>query len=351
MHDIIICLFGDYYKDDRILKKADTLSKRYSVKVITVTRNKYKRIDYIKKNLVIENIHAGFIKRYYIKYFGYLFWRKIVKKNQAKVYDCNDPDTMLAGYFAKKYWNSKIIYDSHELWSDFFQKFHTTLKTFYSFFNSKISYYYERLFIKQFDRVITINEPIMNVLKKRYNYENIHLIYNFFSYIDIEMNKERQNSIVFIGRFQIGAEEILKTIHERTNLKPVVIGFKGNYKEIDYKGFLSKPEYLKELRKHKIGLFSYEVKSKNIFYATPNKVFQYLQSYLPLVIHNILGMRHFKKYKFGEFYKINDMDDLVLKVNKILENYDYYLNNIKKCKYELSWENQEKRLLRLYKFV
>jgi len=272
-----------------------------------------------------------------------------VKSNEARVYDCNDPETMLAGIYAKKYFNAKIIYDTHELWSDFFEIEENIIKTIYSFLNSKIVYLYETFLIKRFDTVITINEPIKKIIKKRYKLNQIHVIYNFFNYIDLDKNIKKKDSIVFIGRFRMGIEELLLKIKKRTNLEPVIIGFKGNYNEIDYKGFLNKKEYLEELQKNKIGIFSYDIKSKNIFLATPNKIFQYFQSNLPVVVMNILGLRYFKKYKFGEFYRINDEEDLILKINKILNNYDFYLDNIEKYKHELSWENQEEYVLKLYR--
>jgi len=351
MFDIIICLFGTYYKDSRIIKKANSLSKRYSVKVISVTRDKpKKRLDYIKDNLVIENIYAGFLKRYYIKYFGFLFWKNLVKKNMAKVYDCNDPDTLLAGYYAKKIWNSKLIYDSHELWSQFFQKHATIIKTAYSFLNSKLMHFYEKLYIKRFDRILAVNKIIKESIKKNYNLNNVYTLFNYVNYMDIKTEVKRQNTIVYFGLFQVGAENYLLSVQKNTDLKPVVIGFDGNHKEIDYKGFLNEKEYTKELLKSKIGFFAFNLQSKNNYFATPNKVFQYLQLNLPVLTVDIPGMISFKKYKFGEFFDPNDEKDLVLKVNKILDNYDYYLNNIKKCKYELSWDNQEKTLLGIYKF-
>lgn len=347
---MVICLYGDYHNDDRILKKAGSLSKFFDVTIISVTKKRYPKIEDVSKNLHIKNIFIkNKIESYIVRYFNSGFWKKIVKENPADIYDCNDPDTMMAGVYAKKYWKSKIVYDAHELWSDVAEKQKTWIKTIYSFISSKILYYlYEKQFIKKFNVVITVNDCIKTVLKNRYKLSNIEIIYNY-SNADLIKSKNKKESVVFIGGHRLGVEEQLLKIKKNCNLEPIIIGFVGDNPEINYLGFLKKEEYRKELRSHKIGLFSYDVNCKNTYYATPNKIFQYLQAEVPIIAIDTPGTEFIKKNHIGETFKINNDADLINKTNKILKNYESYIKNIQKHKFELSWENQEKKLIKIYK--
>lgn len=352
MKKLVMCLYGDYHTDDRILKKANSLSKIYNVTVISVNKKSYPLEEKISNNLSIKNIFIrNVLESYIVRYFNHGFWKKIVKDNPADIYDCNDPDTMMAGIYAKKYWGSKIIYDSHELWSDIFEKKSTTVKTIYAFISTKILYYiYEKPNIKQFDRIITVNNSIKQIIKKNYDLNNIYVIYNFSNYDPI-LSKKKKPFVVYIGGHRNGVESTLIYIAKHTRLQPVIIGFTGKYKEIDYLGFLKKEEYRKKLRECKIGLFSYDINnSKNTYLATPNKIFQYIQGNVPIITFKTPGTEFLKKYKICELYAIGDYNDLIVKINKILNNYDDYIKQIRKYKYELSWECQEPNLLKIYSF-
>lgn len=348
---MVICLYGDYHNDDRILKKAGSLSKFFDVTIISVTKKRYPKIEDVSKSLHIKNIFIkNKIESYIVRYFNSGFWKKIVKENPADIYDCNDPDTMMAGIYAKKYWKSKIVYDAHELWSDVFEKKSTIIKTIYAFISTKILYYiYEKPNIKLFDKIITVNIPIKKILENRFGLDNIFVIYNFSNY-DCFLLKKKKEYIVYIGGHRFGIEDTLVYVSENIRLTPLIIGFNGNYKEIEYLGFLTKEQYRKKLRECKIGLFSYDLNnSRNTYLATPNKIFQYIQGTVPVITFKTPGTKFLEKYNVGETYKIGDFNDLIIKINKILNNYEFYIDNINKYKKELSWENQEKKLIKIYK--
>ena len=183
---------------------------------------------------------------------------------------------------------------------------------------------------------------------KRYKLSNVEIIYNY-SNVDLSESRKKKSSIVFIGGSRLGVEDQLINISEKCNLQPVIIGFQGSKPGIIYLGFLKKEKYRTELKSHKLGLFSYEVNCKNTYLATPNKIFQYLQAEIPIISIDTPGTKIITKYNIGEVFEIKNDIDLRNKVNKILNNYDYYIKNIKKCKQELSWENQENKLIEIYK--
>ncbi|MDD4439889.1 MAG: glycosyltransferase [Tissierellia bacterium] len=353
MKRVVICLFGDYHTDDRVLKKAESLSKKFKVTVISVNKKNYPLEEKISNNLHIKNkFIKNKLKRHFIRFCNFWFWKQIVKENPADIYDCNDPDTIMAGIYAKKYYNSKIVYDAHELWSDVAEKQKTVIKTMYSFISSNILYwFYERPFIKKYNAVITVNESIKSILKKRYNLTNIFVIYNYSNYDAITGVKNKDNTLVFIGGYRLGVEKQLLKITEKCNLDPMIIGFNGNHPEIKYLGFLDKQKYRKLLRKNKLGFCSYDVNCKSTYYATPNKLFQYLQAEVPIIAIKTPGTKIINEYEIGETYKIEDENDLITKINLILKNYDKYLRNIKKYKFELSWEYQEHSLLKIYEQI
>jgi glycosyltransferase involved in cell wall biosynthesis len=331
MKKIIICVCNDIEKDDRVLKKAMSLSTIYDVKVISIVTKKpnKNKINFKIKNVTINKIYLNKYNRYLKKHIlSSFFWKRIVKKNSADIYDCNDPDTIMAGIWAKKLYDSKIIYDSHEYWKDKYPK--NNLKNIFNYYrlSKTLYYFYEKPFIKYFDKVITVSDKIKEKLIENYKLDEkkVVVIYNFLNYFKLKKIKKENKVCFFGGSNRASIDENLTTIYNKFNLKPLLVGFKGNNPDFEYTGFLSKDDYVKKIATSKIALLTNNTNCLNVIYATPNKLFVYLQSEVPMIGYDLPGLNLIKKYKIGELCN-NSKKDLIEKTKTILNNYDYYINN------------------------
>jgi len=350
MKTLNIIFFGDYFAEERVLKKSKTLSQYFKIKVIAITSKFENKILKVNDNLIIENIYINpKLKILYKTIFNNYLLSKIVKKNPAEIYECHDPVTIFAGICAKNKFNSKIIYDSHELWVGVGSKQENIFKTIYSKILGKIMFLLEKKYIQNFDNVIVVNKSICEIYAKLYNLKKIDYIYNYSNFDEFNGCTNKKESIVFIGKNRPFVEDKL-TLAKKLKLSPVVMGFKGKYKDIEYMGLLTKEEYTRELRKQKIGLNFYSADSKSLYYSLPNKLFQYIQAEVPIISADLPEQKFIKKEGFGEFFNGSDEDflnKLELMLNK--DNYSKYIKNLKTKKYKYSWENQKNKLIKIYR--
>ena len=95
-------------------------------------------------------------------------WR-IVKNEPADVYHSHDLTTLPVGYMAKRRTGGKLVYDSHELYTEL----HYIRRIDQSIFRWR-----ERRLIHRTDAVITVNEFIAKELSKRYDIDMPNVVRN-----------------------------------------------------------------------------------------------------------------------------------------------------------------------------
>lgn len=351
MKKIIIFVANNYTFDSRVQRESLSLSKKYDVVVWGLTNSKKdKPVEKINSHLTIKRKYVSWpISNIFIILFGQKIFKKLVEKDKGDIYHCNDPDTMIAGVYAKKIYNSKIIYDSHELWSNISHR-HSFIARIYSYVYSKMYYFLERKYVKYFDKIITVSEPIKRILEKRYH-KSVKLIYNKENYIKIK-NINKQDKAVYVGKIRTKVLYFSSLLADKLNFNVNIFGFKKyNYdNNINFFGKIDPKLFVKYMPYYKLGLCIYGKDSKSVYLTTPNKLFQYLQYEIPIIAPDYPGLKLIDDFKIGETFNINDDFDFIIKAQKIINNFDFYLKNIQKIKKKMSWESQEKELFKIYKF-
>jgi glycosyltransferase involved in cell wall biosynthesis len=271
------------------------------------------------------------------------------------MYDCNDPDTLCAGVFAKEKYNSKILYDSHEFWQGTRRKEYNLLYTIYSYIGNTIQYHREKSLVHNVDGITTVSESIANILRYKYNkpvcvIENRATL-NKYRIGNYENTKIPSANAVFFGaKIRPGTIDTLLAL-KKEGFKPMIIGDYSNDKltdlGIECLGFLDKDSYQKELAKSCVAVLDFEVTCDNIKYCLPNKLFEYIQAGIPIIANDRLFdvSRFIKDKKIGVVCNVYNIKD---KIREIITEYHKYRHNINNISYEYSWENQEKQLLSYY---
>jgi len=346
MLKMCVVVANNYTYDSRVQRIAKTYSKKYNVTVLALTNS--------KSDIFEEKFSPQLkIKRYYVKWplknlFILLFGQNLLKKlsliENADIYHCCDPDTMIAGVIAKNKFKSKIIYDSHELWSNISHN-QNLISRVYSFVYSKLYYVLEIFYISKFDKVITVSEPIKHVLQKRYKLKDIIVVENRCEYIPPLKNKIFNPLCVYIGAERTDVLKFAKIIKNKFNWNSKMLGFKKNkIQGILFRGKIHPCKFKKELKDCSVGLCIYGKDSKSVYFTIPNKLFQYVQYELPIIAPNYPGLQKIKKYNVGVLY--NDDEDFLFKFKHLIDNYDFYKSNILKYKYFLSWEFEKQKILK-----
>jgi glycosyltransferase involved in cell wall biosynthesis len=101
------------------------------------------------------------------------------------------------------------------------------------------------------------------------------------------------------------------------------------------------------------GVHFMENTCKNHDYAMPNKLFDYFMGGLPVIVSNLKEMSNFvKKHDVGyviDLEQSNQAVDIIKNINK--DSKKKFTDNVKKVSKEYTWEEQEKKLVKLYKSI
>lgn len=371
-------ILGNSFKNDiRVLKEARTLVQNgYEVEVLAWDREnefldrEYDEIDGIKIKRFFPKAKYGSGKKQIFSFIKFIFEvRDYLKNKDFNYLHCHDLDGLIVGFFCKTK-NNKLVYDSHE--------FFTGYKGIY--INKKI-YFLEKILMKKVDKIISVSESICKKLQEIYNLEELPtLIRNIPYYYE---NSKKKNLLrkefnisgdkiilLYQGGFSKGRgiEKIIESLKYLPEKYILVLIGKGNLKDeilkliqennlqgrVYIKNFVSNEKLLQYTNSADIGIYFMQKTSLNHWYALPNKLFEFIQGELPIICSNFPDMKNIvKKYRIGESVDYNNQEELINKIQTIFlrNNSINYLENLKITKKDLCWENEEKKLLELYKKI
>ncbi|WP_102400024.1 glycosyltransferase family 4 protein [Haloimpatiens massiliensis] len=385
MSKVLMIVQNDFVNDSRIIKEASILAKNgYDVKVLALHNNdlleqeciqgfKVKRIKLYTRNRLGKNEFIQAIK--------YLEFKKKCKEEALSflpdIVHCHDVYTLPIGEEIvkkiRKIKNVKFVYDSHELWPEASNNLSMPkiLLNIQNMIEGKI--------IRKCDKVITVSESIVNYLKEKYNLGEYPVLLRNIPYkhssienrklFHKELNIEENKKIVIyqgvIGSGR-GIENLIKAM-KYTN-ENIVLVLLGNGNKVDeYKNIVIKNELQNKIYFHEavdpsvlikytssadLGMSMIMNICLSYYYSLPNKMFEYIQSEIPVICSNYPDMSEIiSKYNVGEVANADSYNDIAESINKILSDEDIcqiYKNNCKLAKKQLNWEEESKKLINLY---
>jgi glycosyltransferase involved in cell wall biosynthesis len=346
--------------DSRIFDKmCKSLSKKYNVNLIVADG----KGNEIKENINIFDVGKSLNRKDRILNTTKKVFKKAIEID-ARIYHLHDPELIPIGLKLKKL-GKKVIFDSHEdipkqiLAKHYLSNF---TKKLLSFFYSK----YEIYALKKFNYVITatpfIKEKFIKAGIKSEDINNFPIIDDFLKLSP----KFNNNTFCYVGTLYEtrGIEEIVKAI-EKVDGKLIIAGkfydkeyerkiknLKG-WKKVDFRGFVNKYEILKILENSIAGLVTLHP-TPSYLEAYPVKMFEYMASGIGVISSDFTL---YKKLLNGNGFLVNPLD-----VNEIRDAMQYCINNkekIKKmglearklAKEKYNWENEEKKLFKVYEEV
>ena len=354
---IIVSVTNDISTDQRVEKVCNTLYNN-GYEVLLIGRKNINSRP-INRKYRIKRINTLFKKSFffYLEFNLKLLFKLLFSKKNILL--SNDLDTLPANYMVSIIQRKKLVYDSHELFPEipelvdrpFVKNFWTGL---------------EKIMLPKLKNTYTVCNSIANYYNNKY-LTNFKTIKNLPIKKEVEVHQfpfdsKNKKIILYQGAINIGRglELIINTMSYLDNCLLVIIGNGDIYdklkkdvvvKNLNHKiYFLGKKSPI-DLRKltplADLGISIEEDLGLNYRFALPNKIFDYVQAEIPVLVSDLPEMKKvIVEHKVGEIVAHRIPQKLAIQINSIFEK--DYSKALKKAKDKLIWENQEKELLSIF---
>jgi len=373
MIDILHIVLNNYRNDNRVRRAAEVgVNLGFNVSIFALSDDKKTSITdesgVIVTRIFLKTRDFSKIKIIQLLKFFELLFRIIYlgKKINPKLVHAHDLDGLLIGFFVAKLTKSKLIYDSHEYWSDsgIFGKNKFMLE-FISFV--------ENILIKKADTVITVSDNIAYLIKEKYKVNLPFVVRNLPEKWPSELNLRLRNGLgisksttLILYQGVINGEGVINLAKAFKRIKDfdIALVFLGNGEGVQYlkDNFNDKRIYFHSSVIHSdlpnftsdadIGVHSMVGTNLNRINALPNKLFEYIQGGLALVISDLPEMSKIVyNYKLGLTFKNGDVEDLSNSLIKVVSD-KKLMKDFKSasvlCSQELNWEVEKNKLINIY---
>jgi len=376
----ICSVVQEYFpKDIRIRKQSYVLVKNnYSISVICLRNKgekKYEVIDGIEVHRLNlskkRTTRFRYIFEYILFFFQAFFKLNILDlKRRYHIIQVNNlPDFLVLCTFIQKLKGSKILLDMHEIMPEFFiSKYKQTDKSF----TIKILKIIEKLSLRFSDEIITINDPIRNILKKRsVQNKEITIVMN-----TVDETVFPKMILANNGYFNLVYHGTLSEIYGLDLAINALIEFSKNdynfrfyiYGEGPQKKYLSSlidnnnlqnsillmgqvafEEMMFHLKKMTIGILPIR---KDIFLdlSFSNKLAEYIYLKIPVIISNLNATKYYFSDDEITYFNAGDIKDLYKKIYYAYKNPEVMRKKAEKAfrKYQsIKWSVMSDRYLNL----
>lgn len=369
---IISLLVTNFKNDNRVYRMAKSLSKHGFPTTVVA----WKKGDVAAK----ENFNGVEVERVpvssdrwkrmnlimgAIQYFEFAL-RVVARYRKVDVWHCNDYEAFVIGVLAKiSRPKLKLVYDCHELES------HRNGKGAFMRFAIRTL---EKLFISWTELVITVSPSIQEFYKKKYHLPFVALVRNLPNEMQVVHSNTLREKLglensqrIFLYQGMLGKGrgiEVLLNAFESRETSDAVIVFMGfgalkeqieeyasRSENIFFVSAVSYAEIPLYTGSADVGVNSVEPTCLSYKYSLPNKLFEYIQSEIPVLTNPLPDCAALvNEYKVGRVIPTWNVDSINEVVNDVLkEDLSVYTPHLKAAKKILNWECEEKIFVQAYK--
>ena len=305
------------------------------------------------------------------------FFQKCDKyiKNSSKKYDvihCHDLNTLSTGLKLSQLHNLYVIYDSHELFNEMAGR-NKVDKTY--------GYWLEKRLMKKINHLIVVNPYVEKEFNRMYG-SNIRSTVIQNTPINT-LQGEENNTIerlretyamkdgdVFLlyqgglNPFR-GLELIIQAlIHLPDHYKLVLMGSGRSLnslikltqdlnltKRVFFHPQVHSSDVLHYTNQADIGLVMYENTSKNNYFSTPNKIFEYMLAGIPTIASKHPGKQYVVEVEQTGICTDENPLAIAKAIQEVMDNYDTYVANCLAKKAFYTWEHEKGKLQALYSVI
>jgi glycosyltransferase involved in cell wall biosynthesis len=368
---IIISVITDLVTDQRVHRAAMTLTKNGN-KVMVVGRKLKKSLPLDSRPYKTVRFELWFEK-------GFMFYATFnfrlfifLMFNGADILLANDLDTLPANYLAARLNNRSLVYDSHEYFTEVPE---LENRHFVKKFWKQI----EQFIFPQLKYIYTVNDSIAELYQKEYN-KKVSVVRNIPDVPQMNEKSDREKIkndlgvdadkklIILQGagiNIERGAEEAVEALNYVDDAVLLIIGggdvmpflkeiVQQNKleKKVIFKDKMSYKQLLNYTRAADLGLTLDKDTNLNYRNSLPNKLFDYIHANIPVLGSQVTEVKKIiEHYKIGAVIENHDPKHIAEKIKYMLTDGNrimWWKKNLTLAAGELSWSNEEKKLLKVF---
>lgn len=300
--------------------------------------------------------NKGFL--FYAEYNLRLFFKILFLKKH--ILYANDLDTLLPNFLVSKLSSCKLIYDSHEYFTEVPELIsRPKVRSFWLLI--------EKLIFPHLKNTLTVNYKIADLYEKSYGVSvtvirNVPCLRTPQKLTPLNISAKGRKIILYQGALNIGRGlELMIDAMALLQNHILLIAGEGDIKEqlikrvqekqmTDRVLFLGKfaPEELINLtRQAALGLSLEEDLGLSYRYCLPNKVFDYIGAGIPVLVSDLPLLKELlSTYGVGECLTERSPENLASTIEKIISNKRSYQSALSRARAELNWNNEKQKLIK-----
>lgn len=360
---VIVSVSSDLVTDNRVHRACSVLHD-LGMDVLLIGRKKKssptlnnRKYQTKRLNLLFEKGPLFYAELNIRLFFVLLFKRK------ALLY-ANDLDTLLPNFLVSKLSGTKIIYDSHELFTESPELIHRKR-------TQGIWLRIEKMIFPKISHIITVNDSIAQAYKNRYQKDllvirNIPTKYNSGKRLSkVELSIPENSFLIIIQgsglNVERGIEEAVLAMKQLENVTLMLVGdgdvmpvVKGliqiHHLEDKVKIFGRRPydEMMQFTMHADLGLTLDKPLSKNYEFSLPNKVFDYMHAGTPILASNLVEIeRVIRTHQIGTILSEVSPDAIAAAINELKSKPELLMQQKEACRLASEIENWENERLKL----
>jgi len=363
---IIVSVTNDLVTDQRVRKVCATLESE-GFEILLIGRKLAQSLP-IQRSYKTYRMRLLFTKgfAFYAEYNIRLFLKLLVVKKDILL--ANDLDTLLPNYLISKIFRKKLVYDSHELFTEVPELIHRPRV-------QNVWLKIEQIIFPKLKNVITVNQIIADIYTKKYDVP-VQVIRNISNklvvlkpdYTFANRIKGTKKMLILQGsgiNKDRGAEEAVEMMQYLDGVLLVIIGggdvfvdLKEIIERLDIQnkvlivGKLPYEELLQYTQIADLGLSLDKGTNLNYEYSLPNKVFDYIQCQIPLFVSNRqVVAKLVESNDIGVVFKNHNPKEMAASIQDVFADKNRLKRwqlNLKKAAKIYNWENESVKLKEIY---
>jgi glycosyltransferase involved in cell wall biosynthesis len=361
-----VSVINDLSTDQRVHKHC-TLLTELGYDVLLIGRSTSSSIPLDQRNYRTQRMWLPFEKGplFYASYNIALFFQLLFRKTDLLF--SNDLDTLLPNYLVSRLKGKKLIYDSHEFFTEVPELVN----------RPSVQRIWKRLegwILPKLEHALTVNQSIAALYKKEYGIE-MKVLRNIPKARQLQSegsSKEElglpidrkivilQGSGINVDR---GAEEAVLAMKEVNDATLLILGSgdvidqlksmvaENNLTEkVIFKGRMPYQEMMAHTRLADLGLTLDKDTNINYRFSLPNKLFDYIHAGIPVLASDLVEVKSIvKEHEVGDVVETVEPTILAAKINEMLHSskVETWKQNCLNARLVLNWEKESEVLKNL----
>lgn len=355
---VYIAVINDLVTDQRIHRVASLLFD-HGMEVTCIGRRLKNSPELVDKDFEVHRFKMYFTKGplfyafYNIRLFFFLLF---VPK--PSLFIANDLDTLPAVYRVAKIRRVKMIYDSHEFFTQVPELIgRKQVQSFWKWIESRL--------VPRLDHAITVSRPIATIYRRLYGtrFRVVRNVPERSCISDEKKPVDLRPMIIYQGALNLGRglELMIRSMNYMKDFVLLIAGtgdIEQNLKElveeeglseqVIFTGRLEPSDLVILTCTARIGISLEEDIGLNYRYALPNKIFDYIQCRIPVLCSSLPEMAKLvESYGIGVAIRERNPENIARVIRFILEedNDGVWLPALEKAAEELCWEKESEQYL------